>query len=69
MITQNRRRFLQTSAVAAGGIALGIILVALVAWSRLHLQVHFPSDILYAIAAGTIWAVAFRQLPMWSPKQ
>lgn len=52
----------------AGEIALGILLVALVAWSRLHLQVHFPSDILCAIAAGTIWAVAFRQLPMWSPR-
>ena len=41
---------------------------ALVAWSRLHLQVHFPSDIVFALAAGTIWVVALRRLAFWSPQ-
>jgi undecaprenyl-diphosphatase len=49
-------------------IGLAILLVVLVAWSRLHLQVHYPSDILFALAAGTIWVVALRQLAIWSPQ-
>lgn len=52
----------------SGEIALGIVLVALVAWSRLHLQVHYPSDVLFALAAGTLWAVTFRQLSIWRQK-
>jgi undecaprenyl-diphosphatase len=47
---------------------LATVLVAVVAWSRLHLQVHFPSDILFALAAGTIWVVALRQLVIGSPQ-
>ncbi|NJD26588.1 MAG: phosphatase PAP2 family protein [Betaproteobacteria bacterium] len=47
-------------------IALGALLVALVAWSRLHLQVHFPSDILFGLAAGILWVLALRRLPVWS---
>jgi undecaprenyl-diphosphatase len=49
-------------------IALAILLAATVAWSRLHLQVHYPSDILFGLAAGVIWAVTFRQLSIWSAK-
>lgn len=47
-------------------VLLGILLVALVAWSRLHLQVHFPSDILVALLAGLAWPLALRRLPVWS---
>jgi undecaprenyl-diphosphatase len=52
----------------AAEIGLAIVLVALVAWSRLHLQVHFPSDILFALAAATIWVLALRRLTIWSPQ-
>lgn len=48
--------------------ALAILVVALVAWSRLHLQVHYPSDILFGLAAGALWAVSLRRLSVWSPK-
>ncbi len=46
-------------------IALAMLLVVLVAWSRLHLQVHYPGDILFALAAGAVWVVTLRQLPGW----
>ena len=57
----------RTGRPAAGEMALGLVAVLLVAWSRLHLQVHYPSDILYALAAGTVWAVTLRQLAFWAP--
>jgi len=47
-------------------IALAILLVALVAWSRLHLQVHFPTDVLFALVAGIVWVLCLRRLPIWS---
>ena len=46
-------------------IVLGILLVALVAWSRLHLQVHYPSDILFGMAAGALWVTSLRRLHVW----
>ena len=49
-------------------VAFAILLVALVAWSRLHLQVHYPSDILFGLTAGLIWVVALRRLSYWNPK-
>jgi undecaprenyl-diphosphatase len=49
-------------------IVLVTLLVALVAWSRLHLQVHYPSDILFGLAAGIVWTLALRRLPVWSPQ-
>ncbi len=52
----------------SAAIGLGILAVTLVAWSRLHLQVHYPTDILFALAAGAIWVLALRQLTFWSPK-
>ena len=52
----------------AGEITIGIVLVGLVAWSRLHLQVHYPSDIVFALAAGVIWVLTFRQPLIWRPK-
>lgn len=48
-----------------GEIALGMVLIALVAWSRLHLQVHYPSDILFGLAAGVVWVVALRRSLLW----
>lgn len=48
--------------------ALAVLLVGLVAWSRLHLQVHYPSDILFALAAGLAWVLALRRLSFWSPR-
>lgn len=47
-------------------IVLAVLLVALVAWSRLHLQVHYPSDILYGLAAAIVWVCGLRCLPIWS---
>jgi undecaprenyl-diphosphatase len=47
-------------------IALATLLVALVAWSRLHLQVHYPSDILFGLAAALVWVLGLRCLPIWS---
>ncbi|MCX9155746.1 phosphatase PAP2 family protein [Niveibacterium sp. 24ML] len=44
----------------------GTALVVLVAWSRLHLQVHFPSDILIGLIAGLAWPLTLRHLPTWS---
>jgi undecaprenyl-diphosphatase len=49
-------------------VALGIVLVASVAWSRLHLQVHYPSDILFGLAAGVLWVVSLRRLSVWRPE-
>lgn len=46
-------------------ILLATALVVLVAWSRLHLQVHYPTDILFALAAGVIWVVGLSLLPVW----
>lgn len=35
-------------------------LVLLVSLSRIHLQVHFPSDVFFGVAAGACWALALR---------
>ncbi len=34
--------------------------VAVVSASRLYLQVHYPSDVLFAVTAGALWVVALR---------
>ena len=46
-------------------IALAVAFVALVAWSRLHLQVHYPSDIFFGLAAGVLWVASLRRLSVW----
>lgn len=43
----------------------GTVLIAVVAASRVYLQVHFPSDVLAGIAAGVLLVLALRPLPMW----
>ena len=49
-------------------IVMALLVVTLVSWSRLHLQVHYPSDILFALAAAVIWVVALRYVSIWSRK-
>ena len=42
-------------------LAVGLaVFVAGVGWSRVHLGVHYPSDILAGWALATAWAVACR---------
>lgn len=41
------------------------LLVAAVALSRIYLQVHFPSDVAFGIAAALLWVLALRALPVW----
>lgn len=48
-----------------GHVALGMLLVLVVALSRTYLQVHFLSDVLFGIAAGALWAVLLKVLPIW----
>lgn len=40
-------------------LALGIAVLT-VSVSRLYLQVHYPSDVLFALAASVLWVVALR---------
>lgn len=51
----------------AGALALGIV-AALVGISRVHLQVHFPSDVLFGAAAAILWVLALRALPVWQER-
>lgn len=47
---------------------LGGLAIVLVAWSRVHLQVHFPTDILFGLAAGAVWVLTLRRLPIWTAR-
>jgi len=49
-------------ALQAGPLALGVLLVGMVAVSRTYLQVHFLSDVLAGILAGALWAVLLDRL-------
>lgn len=57
--------------VASGGwrrlgpLLAGVVLVAVVSFSRLYLQVHFPSDVLCGILAGLLWVGLLHRLPLW----
>jgi undecaprenyl-diphosphatase len=46
------------------GVA-ALVLVGLVAVSRVYLQVHFPSDVLVGAVAAMLWVWAVRALPVW----
>lgn len=39
-----------------------LVLAALVAWSRIHLQVHFPTDVLAGALAAALWVVGLKHL-------
>ena len=49
-----------SSEVLAGGV-----LVAAVSFSRVYLQVHFPSDVIVDMATSLAWVLAVRSLPVW----
>jgi membrane-associated phospholipid phosphatase len=49
----------------AGHVALGLALVLATGLSRTYLQVHFLTDVLAGIAAGTLWAALLHALPIW----
>lgn len=42
-----------------------IPMAILVGISRLYLQVHFASDVLFGAAAAVLWVLALRSLPVW----
>ncbi|MDO9235937.1 MAG: phosphatase PAP2 family protein [Aquabacterium sp.] len=46
--------------------AIALLLMApLVGISRLYLQVHFASDVMFGAAAAVLWVLALRSLPIW----
>ena len=46
--------------------AVALLLMALlVGISRLYLQVHFASDVMFGAAAAVLWVLALRSLPIW----
>jgi undecaprenyl-diphosphatase len=48
-----------------GAVLLACLLAALVAVSRVYLQVHFPTDVAFGIVAAALWVLALRCLPVW----
>lgn len=44
----------------------GLALISAVAASRVHLQLHFPSDVLFGVAAAALLVAALRSLPPWN---
>lgn len=50
---------------AYGEALAGGLLIASVALSRVHLQVHFPSDVAFGMVVALLWVMALRGLPLW----
>ncbi len=44
-----------------------LALAALVAWSRLYLQVHFPTDVLAGALAAALWVAGLKRLLLPAP--
>jgi membrane-associated phospholipid phosphatase len=42
-----------------------LVVVVLVGFSRLYLQVHFPSDVIAGVIFALLWVVFLRRLPVW----
>lgn len=45
------------------------VLVLVVGTSRVYLQVHFPSDVVFGVVAGALWVLALRALPVWAARR
>lgn len=43
--------------------------IALIGLSRVYLQVHFPTDVLFGVLIAALWVAALRCLPGWAPSQ
>jgi undecaprenyl-diphosphatase len=50
-----RRAALTGHPLGAPNWGLTVVYCALVGWSRVYLEVHYPTDVLGAWAAGTVW--------------
>ncbi len=45
-----------------------LFMALLVGISRLYLQVHFASDVMFGAAAAVFWVLALRSLPIWTER-
>lgn len=50
-----------------GWVAVAAVAVVAVGWSRIYLQVHFPSDVLAGIVAAVLWVAGLRALMLPQP--
>ena len=48
-----------------GQVMAGAFLVLLIGFSRLYLQVHFPSDVLFGMLGGLFWVWLLQRMPLW----